>query len=368
MTYSKIGLMTKKQIILLIALASIGLLIVVFVSIWQFPFLFQKGSSTAVGAFTPVLTEEPAVNSGATDPVEAQVGWPTVTPRSISQATPTPEAVVHAQVTVKPLDTVSSESEKALTEANPTAIPPTQTVQVNSGYDEDQYPFSIGQSRQGAELWVYKFGNGEIEKLIVAGIHGGYEYNTTDLANEFIAYIEEHPEIIPEHITLYILPSFNPDGLARSRGYAGRANANNVDLNRNWDFNWKDTWDPAGCWAYLPIFGGEAPFSEPEAAALRDFIHAHEFSALISYHSAALGIFPGGVPDVDLSVGLAEAVSEVAPYPYPPIQTGCEITGQFVDYTASYGIPSLDIELTNHKDSDFDINLEVLKVFLNWLP
>ncbi|MBN2029555.1 hypothetical protein JW824_04855, partial [bacterium] len=226
--------------------------------------------------------------------------------------------------------------------------------------------FSIGKSVDGRDLWMYQFGSGPIQKLIVAGIHGGYEYNTTDLTNEIIAYLQQHPEFIPEDTTLFILPSLNPDGLQRSHGYAGRANSNNVDLNRNWDFNWKNSWEPAGCWAYMPIFGGEFPFSEPETLALRGFIEAHEITAIISYHSAALGIFAGGMPGNPISVSLAESIAEIAPYPYPPIQTGCETTGQFVDYTASFGIPSVDIELTNHRDSDFEFNLDIVRIFLNW--
>jgi len=139
-----------------------------------------------------------------------------------------------------------------------------------------------------------------------------------------------------------------------------------VDLNRNWDFDWKPTWNPYGCWAYLPINGGERPFSEPETLALRDFIFESNITAIISYHSAALGIFAGGMPSNPISVSLAEAVSQVAPYVFPPVNTGCEMTGQIIDYTASHGIPSLDIELANHRDTDFQINLRILDAFLNW--
>jgi len=28
----------------------------------------------------------------------------------------------------------------------------------------------------------------------------------------------------------------------------------------------------------------------------------------------------------------------------------------------------VDIELTNHRDTDFEINLKVLTAFLNWVP
>jgi len=234
--------------------------------------------------------------------------------------------------------------------------------------DASQNPFTIGDTVEGRGLEMYKFGNGESSRLIVAGIHGGYEYNTTDLALALIQAIEENPELIPDTVTLYVLPSLNPDGLARSHGYSGRANANNVDLNRNWELHWSSTWNPDGCWHYLPISGGTAALSEPEVIALDQFINQHQPDAVISYHSAALGIFAGGSPELTLSDSLAEAIAAVAPYSYPPVQTNCEMTGQFIDSLAYRGIPAVDIELSNHKDIELEENLKILTVFLNWEP
>lgn len=224
----------------------------------------------------------------------------------------------------------------------------------------------IGTSVAGRPLEVYQFGSGPTEKMIVAGIHGGYEYNTIILADKLIEYLNNHPEVIPPDHTLFILRAFNPDGFARSRGFGGRANENNVDLNRNFPSKWQPDWPRAGCWDYIPITGGTAAASEPETRALIEFITNHDLKALISYHSAALGIFPGGQPVDPASVSLAEAIAAVSDYPYPPIEAGCVYTGQFVDWAVDQGIPAVDIELTNHQDSDFAINLGILSVFLDW--
>lgn len=226
-------------------------------------------------------------------------------------------------------------------------------------------PIVIGHSVAGRPLEVYRFGNGSTRRMIVAGIHGGSEANTIELANELIAYIEDHPEIIPRHITLYILPSLNPDGAARGRGPIGRTNENGVDLNRNWPHNWQASWDRNGCWTLLPVTAGDYPASEPEVLALMMFIQYHNIDALISYHSAALGIFAGGY-DYGPSVRLAEAVAEVSTYPWPPIDTGCEITGDLTDWAAAQRIAAIDIELSDHTHTDFDQNLDILRVFLNW--
>jgi predicted deacylase len=215
---------------------------------------------------------------------------------------------------------------------------------------------------------VYHFGTGPIEKMIVAGIHGGYEWNTIHLADELIDYLGTHPEVVPSDHTLYILRAFNIDGYERSSWRKGRANENNVDLNRNFPSNWKATWSKAGCWGYLPIEGGSSAASEPETQALIGFINDSEIIALISYHSAALGIFAGGQPPDPSSLSLADAVAAVSDYPYPPLQTGCEFTGQFVDWVSDQGIAGIDIELHNHQDTDFEINLAILSVFLDWSP
>ena len=225
----------------------------------------------------------------------------------------------------------------------------------------------IGYSVEKRALEVYRFGTGSVPKLIVAGIHGGYEWNTVALADQLIAYLNEHPEHIPEDTTLYILHDLNPDGLARSQKADGRANANNVDLNHNWPYHWAADWSRDGCFNERILSGGSGPGSEPEVQALMTFITQIRPKALISYHSAALGIFPGGLPEFPPSVQLAEAVAEVSDYPYPPIHTGCDYTGNLTDWAADImNIPSIDIELTDHVNTDFDQNLRVLQAFLAW--
>lgn len=225
----------------------------------------------------------------------------------------------------------------------------------------------IGYSVEKRALEVYKFGTGPVTKLIVAGIHGGYEWNTIALADELIAYLNEHPEHIPEDTTLYILHNLNPDGLARGKTADGRANANNVDMNHNWPYNWAPDWSRDGCFHERILTGGVAPGSEPEVQALITFIGQIRPKALISYHSAALGIFPGGLTGFSPSLKLAQAVAEVSDYPYPPIHTGCDYTGNLTDWASdTQNIPAIDIELTNHRDTDFEQNLRVLQAFLGW--
>jgi hypothetical protein len=224
----------------------------------------------------------------------------------------------------------------------------------------------IGFSVENRPLQVYRFGIGATERLIVAGMHGGSEFNTIQLADLLIAHLQEHHEIVPLDVTLYILRALNPDGEAREHGFLGRVNANLVDLNRNWDANWQKDWVRTGCWTLTYVTSGKRPGSEPETQALMNFIQNHHFDALINYHSAALGIFAGGLPPDDYSIRLAEAVAAVSTYPWPPIDTGCMYTGGFTDWADENNIAALDVELTDHTHTDFEMNLEILNVFLNW--
>lgn len=253
----------------------------------------------------------------------------------------------------------------------PVEIPDANQPQENAESDLDssvlfQDVIQIGQSVGGRPLEVYQFGNGEIQRLIVAGMHGGNEYNTIDLADELIEHIRSNPEIVPSDKTLYILRNLNPDGEARGHNVDGRTNENGVDLNRNWDSHWKIDWNRTNCWVYRPVTGGPFPNSEPETQALYNFINRNRIDAVINYHSAALGIFPGGQPYEAKSMQLSEALHEVTGYPYPPIDIGCEYTGMFTDWAADHGIPAVDVELTNHSDTDFDQNLKAVNVLLAW--
>lgn len=232
----------------------------------------------------------------------------------------------------------------------------------------DGSPIVIGTSVAGRPLEVFRFGQGARELLVAAGIHGGYEWNTIALADALIEELRANPDRVPPDVSLYILRAINPDGEARSHSYAGRANDNGVDLNRNWPSNWHPDWDRTYCWHYLPITAGAHPLSEPETRAAMRFILEHDFEAQISYHSAALGIFPGGSPADIASADLAETLAAVSGYRYPPLDYGCEYTGQFADWAISQGIAAVDVELSTHDSLDLAINLDVLDAFLAWRP
>ena len=244
--------------------------------------------------------------------------------------------------------------------------PPTQ--QIRSPLFSFQETRIIGYSVEGRPLEVIQFGSGPIDLMIVAGIHGGYEWNTIALADELIEFLDQRPEIIPVRVSLHILRSLNPDGAMLKNNPWGRGNAHHVDLNRNWDSDWSIDVPKPFCWDIIPLTAGPLPSSEPETQALMQYLLDADIEAMISYHSAGLGIFAGGKPSTEESLSLAEAIAKVSNYPYPPIDIGCEYTGTMTDWAADHGIAAIDIELSTHRDTDFEQNLVILQTFLNWQP
>ncbi len=230
-------------------------------------------------------------------------------------------------------------------------------------------PRIIGYSLAGRPINVYTFGQGGLHYLIIAGIHGGYEGNTVDLANQMMLYVNQHPETVPSSATLHIVPDMNPDAVVRGKSRWAKVNNNGVDLNRNFPAaNWVAKWDRSRCWQLAPTTAGTAPGSEPETRAIMSFILGHHIEALISYHAAALGIFPGGNPWQPESEKLADLLGQATGYPYPPLDIGCAYTGTLADWAVENGVgAAVDMELSNHHDTDFVQNLKALKALLSFL-
>jgi len=332
------------------------------VSVWAFALILAATlvgvlTINALGKRSMAMAAELTISAAPTE----TKGEPTITP--LPTVTESPRATVTFTSTFTP-------TYAAFPSSTPTPyVTPTPLIApayVSVMHPEAENVVVIGYSTAGRPLEVFRFGTGEIERMIVAGIHGGYEWNTIALADELIIHLQSHPELIPPDVTLFILRSLNPDGEARVRGVNGRANDNGVDLNRNWPSHWQADWPRDGCWKYTPVTAGAGPGSEPETQALMSFLLNRNADALINYHSAVLGIFPGGQPPDEASLSLAGAVTAVSAYPYPPIDTGCRFTGQLIDWTSDNGMAALDIELANHRDIDFEQNLAILSVFLAW--
>ncbi|MBN2471355.1 MAG: hypothetical protein JXN59_11565 [Anaerolineae bacterium] len=211
----------------------------------------------------------------------------------------------------------------------------------------------IGRTVEERRLVAYRLGDGPQRVLLVGGIHGGWEKNTVDLMQALIEHFTAAPEAIAPGVQLVIVPNLNPDGLVQGRTAAGRFNANGVDLNRNWGC----AWEPDARWGEVAVDPGPEPFSEPETAALADYILLNAPSAVLFYHSAANGVFAGSCNGDHGSQALGHVYGRAATYPSNGHFTAYRVTGDASNWVDGQGIPAITIELESWTNPEFERNL-----------
>ncbi len=334
---------------------------------------------TAVATITPITaTDTPVITFANT--ISATSAAPTTTPApylehivqegesllSIAQQHGTTmEAIAAASFLANP-DFISVGQNLTIPQATAvTNLALSQVTTVSTGQ-----PTIIGMSVLGRPIEVYTFGTGINTLILVGGIHGGYEWNTTVLAYELIDYLKANPNIVPTAVTLYIIPAANPDGIYIVTGKTGpitstdviskdnfpaRFNARGVDLNRNWDCDWS----PTAYWRDQPVSGGDSPFSEIENQILRDFIRQQgQVDVVLFWHSQATLVSPGSCrQDHPPSIEMATTFARAANYPLQGF-SAYEITGDASDWLAKNDIPSFSVELTTHETTDWERNRE----------
>jgi murein DD-endopeptidase MepM/ murein hydrolase activator NlpD len=279
-----------------------------------------------------ILTPTPAPSRPSTTPSPVATSTPT------SSATPTPSPATSVPV------------------PSPTATP-TPQIQ-NSGE-------TIGHSVLGRPIVAYRFGKGPIKVVLVGDIHGQAEANTYLLVGQLQEYFQAHPGEVPAQVSLWIIPTMNPDGLATDH----RWNANDVDLNRNADTDLDgcagNDWsaETVGLEGTYPNAGGAYPFSEPEIRAVRDFLD--DAWIAVFYHSAAGAIFSDTCQRHAPTARLAAVLSAATGYEVPKSGwPGYPITGDFGDYLAGEGVAAVTVELSDHDDPEFTRNLQGVQALL----
>lgn len=239
----------------------------------------------------------------------------------------------------------------------------------------------IGQSAEGRDIVAYSYGEGDKEVVFVGGVHGGYSWNTVLAAREIKEYFEDNQEKIPANLKVTIIPLLNPDGLNKVVGttgefdsgnvpasveetVSGRFNANNVDLNRNFDCNWQET----STWRNQKVNAGTKPFSEPEAQAFRNYINEAKPAAVVFYFSAAGGVFSSSCQDGILpeTKELTSVYAKASGYPAYSEFDFYDISGDAVNWLAKEKIPGISVLLSNHQDTEWSKNRKGIEALLNY--
>ena len=121
--------------------------------------------------------------------------------------------------------------------------------------------------------------------VLVVGVIHGDEQAGLDVVGHLRTMA---PTDIPANVDLYLMPALNVDGLAMNQ----RHNANGVDLNRNFPYEWGPIAQP-GNWQYA----GPSSASEPETQAMVSYVEELRPDLTVWFHQDAFSIAPSTGPD-----------------------------------------------------------------------
>ena len=252
---------------------------------------------------------------------------------------------------------------------------------------QKQYPhlfdvIKIGTTYEGRDIVLVKISQ-NVEQaddkpamLYTGSIHAR-EWIGNELALKFIEYVAENEHVDPilekslKEAAIYMVPCLNPDGFEYSRKHFSfwrknrRKNADGtigVDLNRNFSIGWSKSTNTSS-----NIYGGEAPFSEAETRAIKEFVDAHEnITMAFDYHSQGNVFFPAHkfnheaeIDGTDLNAlcaNMNDEISKVTGRRYgihrgkPPAQL---ISGSGREYYYSRGIIATVVEVGTKNIPDY---------------
>ncbi len=222
-----------------------------------------------------------------------------------------------------------------------------QVVDIGDGWEKTQ-------GLADRDIWAVKISDHvaleeDEPEILIVGQHHAREIITQEIVLDYMNYLlanyghNPYVTYLVEHRQIWLVPILNPDGLEYVFNHDmfwrknRRANANGsygVDLNRNYGFKWGYDNFGSSPNGFSSTYRGTAPFSEPETAALRDFVSAHQFRASLSYHSYGRyviypwGYVDGPTPDHASFVALADSI---VAYNHYQRGTGLETVGYTVN-------------------------------------
>jgi murein peptide amidase A len=124
----------------------------------------------------------------------------------------------------------------------------------------------LGHSVTGRRIVAYHLGDPGAKKVVLISVMHGNEPAPRRILANLLTGDPVH------HLDLWVVPVYNPDGLARHT----RKNAHGVDLNRNYPYRWiRQTGG---------YDSGPRPRSEPETRAMMRFLSDVKPAYVLSFH------------------------------------------------------------------------------------
>lgn len=242
--------------------------------------LRRLGRST--GALVAVLALV-AASCGRDSPDDAGAGTTAPATVATTEATTTPAAPATTATSSTTSNSTTSSSTTTTSTTTNTATTTTATTPVvpvpgvPGPLDLTQPIVGVGMSVGGRPIFAERFGElGGRRVLVIGAIHGDED--------DGLAIVEElRRGPVPAGVELWLVESMNPDGVANQ----DRHNANHVDLNRNFPYNWGPIGAPGD-----GQYAGTGPASEPETAAMINLIGQLRPDIVIWYHQDLYVINP----------------------------------------------------------------------------
>jgi len=124
----------------------------------------------------------------------------------------------------------------------------------------------IGHSVKGRPIVAWHLGEpGQRKVVLIAAMHGN-----EPAPRRILTDLRDGPPV--HDLDLWVVPTYNPDGLARHT----RKNARGVDLNRNYPYKWARL--------HGNYESGPRPRSEPETRAMMRFLTRVDPAYVLSFH------------------------------------------------------------------------------------
>ncbi|TNE92607.1 MAG: hypothetical protein EP330_01290 [Deltaproteobacteria bacterium] len=212
----------------------------------------------------------------------------------------------------------------------------------------------LGESVEGRPLLAAWFGqspDSTAPDLRVLGAHHGDEWSSFEVALDLAELLatadgtRTDVTTLLDRSTVWVAPYINPDGVR----YGTRQNANDVDLNRNYEFQWRES----------GFMTGDGPFSEPETRAVRAHALTTAPPLSLSLHSGAANIgyvwnySYTEVPELDVIDALARRYAAACTRPNFWVTNGA-------DWYRSWGDTN-DWSYGRYGGMDFTVELTVTK-------
>ena len=130
----------------------------------------------------------------------------------------------------------------------------------------------LGRTSRGRAIRAYHLGQpGQPKAVVIAGMHGD-----EPAPRQILWSLRDGAPI--RGLDLWVIPSYNPDGLARHT----RKNARGVDLNRNYPYRWRELDGE--------YESGPRPASERETKAVMRFLRDVRPRWIVSFHQPLKGV------------------------------------------------------------------------------